>query len=89
VVAVLADFLLLVLDVRFVFAAGGLIGLGGRQHGLDLRLASSEFGFNLGYMLRQGGDFCPQRGDLGIDLLQLDEILEIGSHHTLENLTGF
>ena len=88
-VAVLADLQLLVLDVGLVLSARGLVRLGSGQHGLDLCLAAGKLGFDLGDVLRQGGDFRPQRGDLRINLLQLDEILQVGSHHTLGNLTGF
>ena len=74
-VAILADFLLLVLNVGFVLAAGGFVGLHGGLRGFDLGLGAGKLGLDCPTCLGSAAISACQRGNPGIDLLQVDEIL--------------
>jgi hypothetical protein len=70
----------LVLNVGFVLAPGRIVGFAGGKGGLDFGLRAGKSGFNGGDVLGERCDFSPQRRDLRVNLLQLDQILQIGCH---------
>ena len=46
----------------------------------ELGFGTGELGLDLCHLLRQGGDLRLQRGNPGIDFLQVDQLLQIGIH---------